>query len=48
MPDYRVAKVNRSRNLVAHQLARLFRVGPMTGVLVGSAPSCVMSPVDRD
>jgi hypothetical protein len=48
LPDYKMSKINRSRNLVAHHLSRLFRNGLSDDVLVGSAPPCVMSLIDRE
>ncbi|CAM0950720.1 unnamed protein product [Alopecurus aequalis] len=48
MQDHKVSKINRSGNTVAHKLARICRSGLGENVLVGSAPPCVVSLINRD
>ena len=48
LQGYKVSKINRAGNVVAHHLARMFRQGVSAGVLVGSAPPCMVSMIDRD
>lgn len=48
MQEFKVSKINRSGNIVAHHLARMWRRGLDDAVLVGSAPPCVVSLIDLD
>lgn len=48
LQDYKIQKVNRAANKVAHELASFGRSEWSDGVLVGSAPPCALVAAQKD
>ncbi|KAK1692255.1 hypothetical protein QYE76_008952 [Lolium multiflorum] len=46
--DYNFSRIHRSRNEVAHHLARLCHSNVTEGVMLGLAPPCVVSLIEHD
>jgi hypothetical protein len=48
LPEYSLSNIRRSRNEVAHHLARLCRSTVTEGMMLGLAPPCVVSLIERE
>jgi hypothetical protein len=48
LPGYKIQKVNRANNRVAHELARFGRSAWSGGVLMSTTPTCVLDSAQRD